>query len=96
MRIFFHCPSVKRRYKLPLQLFPVLREPSDLKTPLVDSEEFVAGVYRWKKMLLKLCCYQIDAEKNIRCAFGSKIEIAKLLSIQPWNERGGEEGEAQI
>ena len=53
MRIFFHCPSVKRRYKLPLQLFPVLREPSDLKTPLVDSEGFVAGVYRWKKKITK-------------------------------------------
>ena len=47
-------------------------------------------------MLLKLCCYQIDVEKNIRRAFGSKIEIAKLLSIQPWNEKGGGEGEAQI
>ena len=71
MRFFFHCPSVKLRHKLPLQLFPVLREPSDLKTPLVDSEEFVAGVYRWKKKKLpKLCCHQIDVEENIRCAFG--------------------------
>ena len=72
MRIFFHCPSVKRRYKLPLQLFPDLREPSDLKTPLVDSEEFVAGVYRWKKQknLPKLCCHEIDVEENIRCVFG--------------------------
>ena len=70
-----------------LLVFPVLTEPSNLKALLVDSEEFVAGVYRWEQNVIKsvLLSHRYGGHEECICV---KIEITKLCSVQPCNEVG--------